>query len=618
MGRPVKRTQTLPQPPVPPFEARDPDVSSIYGSDNDFTHVPLNQSKEKTSTKQTEESAFSAEAAIAARYEQALKDDNMKPSKVMTASQFERYKQQQELARQDSKASNSSKGDDYEDEEDEDEAETRRKAIAMRTKQEAHVAVYRQQMMKVTGQQQATATATEATSPSQRNSFLAVPNTNRPSSSKSKSSEGDDDEDVPLGILAAHGFPGQNRPPTRLQAHSSNPNLRASLQPSFARPSSGTGHRDTNRKTLPVFARNLPADPYYGAGLVNQPNRQSLAMRSGTPNTPALVPPGVPPGGLVQIIADEEVARQMRRGSPNAPLNMRNSAIGGPGTLLGQNDMRQSYMPQQDAAVGEQAQTQASMAQLVQLQMQFISNMMAMQSGQMQPQSPGVGPNMPPNNNYLSPHTPGPPRAMSIAQQPRPNSMLSNHNFGPANGRRYDQRTLSMLDPSMSARNRQPFIPELNLGGPAPGYSPSIAPSERSNVGRSPRYRPVSNAPSAAPDLGPRASTFTSGAPTHAHVNANNTNANINHRHNNSLAPTQFPPSSARPARPISALRHTQTMPVTAPERAMAGVAKEEEEEEDEGWGEMMEDREKKKNGWKFKKSVSSLGDFFSGDHDRV
>lgn len=74
---------------------------------------------------------------------------------------------------------------------------------------------------------------------------------------------------------------------------------------------------------MPVFARNLPVDlPYFGAGIVNAPNREPLAFNrsagsvygGGVNNSMPQLPP---PGGLVGVIATEERQRAMRRGSPN-------------------------------------------------------------------------------------------------------------------------------------------------------------------------------------------------------------------------------------------------------------------------------------------------------------
>ncbi|KAL1954024.1 hypothetical protein VTO42DRAFT_1845 [Malbranchea cinnamomea] len=386
----------------------------------------------------------------------------------------------------------------------------------------------------------------------------------------------------------------------------------------MARPASGMGHRTS---TLPVFARNLPADPYYGAGLVNQPNRQSLGLRSSTP-VPDTVPPGLPPGGLIEVIANEERARMMRRGSPNVPLNMRESMVGGPGTLLGQQQMRMSQVPafdfpppQQQFPMSNDGQTQAQMTQFMQMQMQFMQQMM---------QNMQMGMNANPNNNFLSPNN-------MMPNQPRPVSMVSNRSFAPNGGtpgtpRQYDQRTLSMLDPSMSRRfnqhqnnNRQSFIPPLSdldqglFGSTDPGYAASIAPSERSNVGRSARYRPVSAAAQSpnAPPAAQRSSTFTSSTlqpPSADGLRRNSISAST------SLAPGAAAHSPT--ARPASLLRPPSAMPVAS--SGLRNSVPGPDDDDEDGWEEMLEAREKKKNGWKFKKGVSGLSDLFIGAHDKI
>ncbi len=76
-------------------------------------------------------------------------------TKVMTPAQFERYKQDKDRLRSVGGQSKDDEDDEeeepYEDE-DEDEAERNKQLAKQRRKQEAHMAVYRQQMMKVTGE----------------------------------------------------------------------------------------------------------------------------------------------------------------------------------------------------------------------------------------------------------------------------------------------------------------------------------------------------------------------------------------------------------------------------------------------------------------------------------
>ena len=71
------------------------------------------------------------------------------------------------------------------------------------------------------------------------------------------------------------------------------------------------------------------------------------------------------------------------------------------------------------------------------------------------------------------------------------------------------QRTTSTLAPSRANWARSsPAIPQIQQNGSV--YAHSIAPSERSNIGLAPRYRPVSTVPQENENWQKRASTFTS------------------------------------------------------------------------------------------------------------
>ena len=104
------------------------------------------------------------------------------------------------------------------------------------------------------------------------------------------------------------------------------------------------------------------------------------------------------------------------------------------------------------------------------------------------------------------------------------------------------------------------------LGGSGPGYTPSIAPSERSNVGMPSRYRPVSIAPSDehAPRGASRTSTLTSGM---------------------LLSGDRQSKLSLRP------VAHT-------PPKKSTGS----DDDDEEGWEEMKKKREKKKSTWRLRK----------------
>lgn len=557
-------------------------------------------------------------ARLATEYEERASSTPVSQNKVMTPAQFERYRQQQELTRKQSKASDSESSDagsDYE--EDEDEAEKNLEAARQRRKQEAHLSVYRQQMMKVTGEQ----------APSPLNPAQIRPTVDRASSStpnltarmstlgvlaenpvSGKSSDGDDDEDVPLGILAAHGFPNKNRPPTRLTTASSIPNLRASAS---ASPGSVYGEATGVRNGLPAFARNLPKDPYFGASLVNPPKRESLAMGGGSPAYGG-PPPSLPPGGLVGVIATEERARALRRGSPNPQANpshgipraytMANMGQMGSAGYWGMPGMPGMTPQQQGMSPGEQAQLQISqqMTEIMQAQVQMMQQMMQMQGIPTGSQNHS-------NNNFLSVTQP-------VSTNMRPMSMASANSFNlPSVPPQIDQRTLSILDPSMSRWNvNRPssvFVDNgARPGAPhaAQGYAPSIAPSERSNIGLASRYRPVSTV--GQEHANPMARSFTFSSSTLKPWNDENqrpssvaiTSPQASDRKSTSLATVTVRPVSGQGQGPTT--RKTNGGAVS-------------DDDEDEGWTEMMKKREKKKNSWKLKNSAPALGDLLHMVH---
>ena len=106
-----------------------------------------------------------------------------------------------------------------------------------------------------------------------------------------------------------------------------------------------------------------------------------------------------------------------------------------------------------------------------------------------------------------------PPMGM-MGQQPRPSSTMSMNNpmsgLGVPNLGR--QRAMSMVDnqfPQLQPQNRASYAPSVAAPFLGPqGYTPSIAPSERSTVGQPSRYRPVSYAPGTS--AGARTATLTS------------------------------------------------------------------------------------------------------------
>ncbi|KAL1875289.1 hypothetical protein VTK73DRAFT_10186 [Phialemonium thermophilum] len=522
-------------------------------------------------------------------------------TKVMTPAQFEKYKMDKE--RQDTIASGHQSAEKSEDEEenyedDEDDVEKAREQAKQRRKQEAHMAVYRQQMMKVTGE---SATPNLPSSrPGLQLSFSTpnLPNmTAAPSSAPSpvpnQSDGSDEDEEVPLAILAAHGFPNKNRPPTRLSTMASNPNLRAVQQPSYQRPASTIGDPSASGPSrLPAFAKNLPQDPFLGAGLINNPVRESFALGGGAPATTQAGAP-LPPGGLIGVIASEERSRAMRRGSPHLDgHNVIPPSASAPFDPIAGIPPHMMY-PNRPASTmltpGDQAQIQMTqqMTQFMQMQMQFMQ-MMASQNGNagsrpnsgivaqatgnfdpmgglggmgaMGPLGPmgsisGMG-GMPGMGMGL-----GPGPAESVRQ-----SFLGNGSVLEQPRRDQHMRTMSMVQPSSSSwiqpAPNPGYAPSIRVQGA--GYAPSIAPSERSNIGLPGRYRPVSHAPAAADPL-PRSSTMP------------------------------------------GALGGWNDKPQGKSATKKSGAASDDEDDDEEGWQAMKAKREKKRSLWKSKKGI--LGD---------
>ncbi|OTB08690.1 hypothetical protein M426DRAFT_18778 [Hypoxylon sp. CI-4A] len=495
-------------------------------------------------------------------------------NKVMTPEEFEKYRQDKAREEReglvDDKESDKEDEDNYDD--DEDEREKTKQLAKQRRKQEAHMTVYRQQMMKVTGE---SSTNTHVSRPSISGS-MSTPNlmlNDEPSKGllPSQPSDGSDsDEEVPLAILAAHGFPNKNRPPTRLTNMSSNPNLRASVaQPAYASgPGSNMGGSSgQGGGNLPPFARKLPQDPYIGAGLINQPPRESFALGGGAA-APVPSSQAVPTGGLVGVIANEERSRALRRGSPaidtmrsGMPLNMQNNGMsmnGGFDHIAGiPPQMMYPSMPPQMFTPNNQTDMAQQMQHFLQMQMQMMQQMMGQKQGQEQMQG------------SLRPQGHMPTQSMgSLGDMPRNSfmgDMMGNNVGGGMNLQlpRADNsmRTMSMVQPSSASWLHPPprtgYAPSIHAQGG--GYAPSIAPSERSNIGLPGRYRPVSSV--GVPDNG-RTSTM-SDAMTGAHSKLHS-------------------------------------------ELNVTPVNKDEDDDDEQGWEAMKAKREKKKNLWRTKKSFGN------------
>ncbi|RYP14872.1 hypothetical protein DL765_006090 [Monosporascus sp. GIB2] len=492
-------------------------------------------------------------------------------TKVMTREQFEQYRAEKvRQERMDSTKKDASDSEDdavnYDDD-DEDEAEKTRKLAKQRQKKEAHMAVYRQQMMKVTGE------STSNPSPAQPSLSMSMSTPNLTlndgvgkSRSTSPPSEASSDEDVPLAILQAHGFPNKTRPPTRLTTVPSNPNLRASVAPPprVAGPGSVSGEGSVvnggSGGHLPPFARKLPQDPYLGAGLINRPPRESFALGGGAPA--ASQNPPLPTGGLVGVIASEERSRALRRGSPAAMApNFQMNGGFDPVAGIPPQMMYPMNVPQMQAPTmtpGDQAQMQMTqqMTQFMQMQMQFMQLMATQGQGQ----APVQG-QMRPQGHLPTPSLGSLPdiQRNSFLADPMSNDTGNGMGLAPPRGEN-QMRTMSMVQPSsaswMQQAPQQGLAPSIRI--PGTGYAPSIAPSERSNIGLPGRYRPVSSAMQA--DQSGRTSTMSGALPT------------------------------------MTSKLHMEV-------RAKPVSNKDDDDDDEEGWEAMKAKREKKKSMWRSKKS---------------
>ncbi len=580
--------------PTPLFDSSDQDFSATPWRQDSTETTPRAQKRELIY--QEERSMFDASPQLTEK--SALPADSqtqlpLKPetqNKIMTPAQFERYRKEQEIRREQyiNRDLSDEEGDDYEDDDD---IERNKQLARQRRKQEAHLSVYRQQMMKVTGEQPSDLPAVQLR-PSIDRSNISAPNlTDRSStptfsfdkpSDPTKNSD-DEDEDVPLGVLAAHGFPSKNRPPTALGNSGASIHYKSESYPPPPLSTAGTSAAGAARG-LPPFARNLPPDPYYGAGLVNPSNRESLALGHGAPASVHGSPqPSMAPGGLVGVIAGEERARAARRGSPNAQ--------GGYSSPLppGMSQMQMGMLPGMPPMMspGEQATVQMSeqMSQMMQMQMQWMQQMQQMMTSGMQSgsQMPST---FPPQQQQVMKNagmvaSPGNTRR-PVSTDPRfaPGS--------PAGTQEKQQRAMSMMG-SASAAGWQPQNNSRNcvgptmmsgaLGGPDPGYTASIAPSERSNVGMPSRYRPVSTAPADehAQRATSRTFTFTSGM----------LQPGVSVRNNGLSTPSDR--QSKASMRPVFQ---------TSPGNLIAS-----DDDDEEGWEEMKKRREKKQSMWRMNKT---------------
>lgn len=254
--------------------------------------------------------------------------------RVVTKAQYENYRR----ASVDLNNTLKAEGGEEDGSDDEDfgyEDSEQLENAKMRAKQQAHLAVYRQKMMKVTG---AASTPAFKTPPMAGQAFV------------SPSSDSDDDlDDVPLGILQAHGFPRDSQ---RLKTMSSDTNLSSHIELAAS-----PMMYSKSASTSPMFkSRDTDAMSVNSASSRNMPFGRSRL--SGVPH-PLLSGPQ-PNRGLVAEIAREEKEKIKRKsGIPSLAGGMRGGYAGS------MNDGSSVYEAPPPGGL------QAQMAQLMQMQMQM-------------------------------------------------------------------------------------------------------------------------------------------------------------------------------------------------------------------------------------------------------
>lgn len=238
-------------------------------------------------------------------------------------------------------------------------------------------------------------------------------------------------------------------------------------------------------------------------------------------------------------------------------------------------------MPQMPMAMPGQDPNQ-QMQQFMQMQMQFMQNMMAMQQASMGQQPGQQQQQQQAANNF----TPTQGRPMSIASQAPPNQGRSMTMMGPPPT--WGQQT-PQQQPGRPASTLHPtYTPSVNgmPTGPGAGYTPSIAPSERSNIGMPSRYRPVSTMGGAennsAMMSGGRSQSMTSSLTLQAFQNP-------------SPAPQQQPEQQQQQRNTIRLIDKPKGAP------RISARAVDPEEDEDKAWGEMAKKRSERK--WKWGRS---------------
>ncbi|KAF1832904.1 hypothetical protein BDW02DRAFT_501978 [Decorospora gaudefroyi] len=426
---------------------------------------------------------------IASKVENKSPSAPSRPSggRVMSQAEFREYQKRRMTQ---PPAEESSDEEDYEDEEE-----------AIRKREEEEVMRRKNQQMHFAREAMRRSTTASG-------NLESAPDGMGFPSETSMNAEEWEDEDVPLGILAQHGFPSQ--------ARNKFPSQPTNAMPSYIpdRPASvGAMSQRASQMNLPAFARHLPQDPYgssfIGGGLVRPTNRESMgfnglahgsgsvagdSIAGGMPQQMMYQEAGMSQPSLVDQIQMRDMTKQKYMGGASAKKPQ-----GGPFTgVLGQqmnangqaqNSTRMSQMPmmnnmnpmnmmggqmpmmgmnQMGYPVPQGNDYMQQMQQFQQMQQMIAMQQMQLQMMQQQPQQQDPRMSMALPNGYAG-STMGGGSFLNVPNgQGRPMSFMS------TSGNRPQQRAMSYV-------------------GPSAGYTPSIAPSERSNIGLSARYRPVVN-----------------------------------------------------------------------------------------------------------------------------
>ena len=250
---------------------------------------------------------------------------------------------------------------------------------------------------------------------------------------------------------------------------------------------------------------------------------------------------------------------------------------------------------------GDHAQIQMShqMTQMMQMQMQWMQQMQQMM------QTPGMQgmQNMP-----GIPQLVFPPNMMAVQgdqQQTQPGMQAPNGLLSPMPFDQHQNRD-SMLSAASSTNDYQqqhqrspsgiPYHPNgsrassfMGMSRAGPGYAPSIAPSERSNVGQPSRYRPVTPA---APLNNARSSR------TNTMSNASGLGQNLHNPRSSSPEKLGLPMNAGQG---LGAVPHPSTVrAVNKPKKGTGGGS--DDDEDDAAWQEIRKRREERRSRWTARK----------------